>query len=509
MLSIFVKTEDSEKVEKIIKREFRLDELIEIKDIFKEKPTANAYTMMIKEGDIKQPIDWQNVLPPFILSDAIPLSTENLLGLIFMKLGNYEKAYNYLDPNRVLLNDVDIINRLQNGIPTDPSVLTSDFSPFDEYRFFHNQAILRHYASTDESFDLDKTVYFYKEALLAAPDDEHKAFTAKHYTTFLLDTGFIEECENTLLQAIHYALSDEAKMELKATLCACWLKKLVVPYDSALLAHLKDTLWEVLQHYEKQGRQAEVGLLLIDASHVANISDSFSESLGYISRAIDIFRKEELPELYANAQLRRGTLLYTWAKNGNPQFFKGAMDSYQEALKIFTREETPSVFADIHHHLGVIYSEIPDEIKRKSLWAAVSSSSFQEALNIYNKENHPYEYAMVCNSYGNAMTKYPQAIHSDNFEKALFYYQEALNIRTASAYPLERALTLLNYLEACWYVNNGTEEFNEARFNDMKEKANEIKKLTDDEKLLAEAQTHLDKLAELEKAFTAKGLKVG
>lgn len=506
MLSIFVKTEDSEKIEKIIKREFRLDELVEIKDIFKEKPTNSAYAMMVKEGDILQPIDWQNVLPPFILAEKIPLNTENLLGLVFMKLGNYEKAYNYLDQNRLLLNDVDIINRLQNGIPIDPSVLTSDFSPFDEYRLSHNQAILRHYASTEEDFDFAKTQYFYNEALIAAPDDEHKSFTAKHFATFLIDAGQIDHAENTLLQAIHYALSDDSKIELKATLCSCWLKKLVMPYDQALLAHLKDTLWEVLKHYEKQGRNAEVGLLLIDASHVANISESFSESLGYISRAIDIFKKEELPELYANAQLRRGTLLYTWAKNGSPQFFKGAMDSYQEALKVFTREETPSVFADIHHHLGVIYSEIPDEIKRKSLWAAISSSSFQEALNIYTKENFPYEYAMVCNSYGNAMTKYPQAIHSDNFEKSLYYYQEALNVRTAQAYPLERVLTLLNYLESCWYVNNGTDEWNESRFNDMKLKVSEIQSLTNDEKLLSEAKIHSDKLIALERAFKKESI---
>ena len=61
------------------------------------------------------------------------------------------------------------------------------------------------------------------------------------------------------------------------------------------------------------------------------------------------------------------------------------MDAYQEALKIFNREDTPSVFADIQHHLGVIYSEIPDEIKKKSIWASVSSSAFHEALNFYTK----------------------------------------------------------------------------------------------------------------------------
>ena len=280
-----------------------------------------------------------------------------------------------------------------------------------------------------------------------------------------------DHAENILLAAVDYALSDDAKTELKNALVAVWMKKLVVPYDKPLLAHVKNTLWDILQTFEKQGRALETAMTLVDASHIANISDSFAESLGYISRAIDIFRKEEATELLGNAQYRKATLLYTWAKSGNPQFLKGAMDAYQQALKVFNREDTPSVFADIQHHLGVIYSEIPDEIKKKGIWASVSSSSFNEALNFYTEEDYPYEHAMVCNSFGNAMTKYPTAIHSDNYEKALFYYQKALTIRTADKYPIERALTLLNFLEASWQVGSGTKDSDAHRFRDMIAKA--------------------------------------
>lgn len=116
--------------------------------------------------------------------------------------------------------------------------------------------------------------------------------------------------QNTLLAAVNYALSDDAKTELKSALVAVWMKKMVVPYDQALLSHIKNTLWDVLQVYEKQGRALETALTLVDASYIANISESFAESLGYISRAIDIFRKENAIELLANAQYRKGTLLY-------------------------------------------------------------------------------------------------------------------------------------------------------------------------------------------------------
>lgn len=499
MLTIFATSEVIESVKNSIAQVSRLDELVTIKDFLREKPLPCAFHLVVRKNEIRHTIDWFNVLPPYILPEAIPLSTPNLLGLIFFKLGNTEQAYEWLAENRPLLVEVDMMNCLQNGITLNPDMLATEYSAFDEYRLMHNQAILRHYASEESNFDAAKTQYFYREALQTAPNDEYKAFSAKHFGTFLTDMQQLDEAENILLAAKKYALSDEAKTEIKSALAAVWLKKLVVPYDQTLLSNLKNTLWEVLQTYEKQGRALETALVLVDASQVANISESFSESLGYINKAIDIFRQESQKELLANAQYRKGTLLYTWAKKGNPQFFKGAIEAYQQALRVFNREDTPSVFADIQHHLGVIYSEIPDEAKKKSVWAAVSSAAFQDALQFYTKENFPYEYAMVCNSYGNALSKYPAAIHSDNHEKALFYYQEALEIRTAEVFPIERALTLLNFLEASWHV--GTQENEGQRLQAMKAKAREVKTLSTDPTILAEADLHLSKLAALEKVM--------
>ena len=157
------------------------------------------------------------------------------------------------------------------------------------------------------------------------------------------------------------------------------------------------------------------------------------------------------------------------------------------------------MFASMHHQLGNIYVDMPAEKKRKSIWAGVANSSFQEALDFYTKEQYPYEYGMICNNFGNAFTKFPQAVLTDNFEKALFYYQEALDVRTPN-YPYERAITLLNFLEASWNVGNNPDEFNQERFDDMLAKANEIKNLVDDKEMLAEAERHLELLKELQTA---------
>ena len=502
MLSIFATTEHHKQLHETLGKENRLNELVEIHDFLETRPVPSANSILIKNGEIAFPIDWFNVQPPFLLPETIDLTEENLLGVIFSKLNNFEKTYSYLkDSNPSFLKELDFINRLQQSIPIDPNELTSHYSPFEEYRLMHNQAILRYYAATSENFDLEKTIYFFEEAIKCSPSEEHAAFTTRQLGLMIIDLQQPSKAAEILESIDQQNISKEAKLELKNTLCQAWLQQLSVPYDKDLLEKLKTSLWEVLKFYEETNRNAELGLLLLDAAHIANISESFSESLGYVTKAIRIFEEEELTELSANAQLRKGTLLYTWAQNGNPQFFKPAVESYHNALKVFTKEEAPDVFADIHHHLAVIYTDMPSEKAKRSIWAGVANSSFTEALDYFNKEDFPYEYGMICNNFGNAFTKFPQAVLTDNFEKSLYYYQEALDVRTPNI-PYERAITLLNFLEASWNVGNNPEEFNESRFEDMVAKAKEVKTLVDNEEMLEEAQKHLDLLKELKESVS-------
>lgn len=500
MLSIFATTEYHERLNAIINKEDRLEELVSVVDILKTRPIPSSSSLLIKSGEIGFTMDWFNTQPPFLLPEEIELNEANLLGIVFSKLNNYEKAYQYLQKsNPSLFKELDFINRLQQGFPINPDELISQYTPFEEYRLMHNNAVLRHYASTPDDFDIEKTAYFYEEAIKSAPTDEHGAFTARQYALLSIDLEAAESAIKILEDANTSNLSKTAKVEINHTLCQAWLLQLTKPYDKALLEKLKSTLWAVLQSYEQSERKIETGLILLDAAHIANISESFTESLGYASRAIKIFEAENLRELAGNAYYRKGTLLYTWAQNGNPQFFKPAIETYQEALKIFTKEAAPNVFADIHHNLGVLYTDMPSDNKKKSIWAGVAVSSFDEALSYYTKDKFPYQYGMICNNYGNAFTKFPQAVLTDNNEKALFYYQEALDVRTVE-YPYERTITLLNFLEASWDVGNDPDKFNERRYEDMIAKANEVKTLVDDVEMIGEADKHLKLLKELEQA---------
>jgi len=501
MLSIFAKTELHPTLNEIISTVDRLDELVDIVDFFEHRPIPSADALIIKNGEIGFPIDWFNIQPPFLLPEEIELNEANLLGILFAKLNNYEKALHYLQAsNPSLFKELDFINRMQHGILVNPQELSSNYTPYEDYRLMHNNAVVRHYSAEPDSYEPSEIAYFYEEAMKSAPNTEYEAFTICHYAQFCMDLNQNDAATQLLEKVLESDVSHEATIAAKHHLSQTWLQQLAVPYDQDLLEKLKSTLWEVLEAYEKSERKVEAGLLLLDAAQIANISESFSESLGYATRAIRIFEAEDLAQLAGTAHYRKGTLLYTWAQKGNPQFFKPAIESYQEALKVFTKEAAPDVFADIHHNLGVLYTDMPSENTKKSIWAGVAVSSFDEALSFYTKERYPYQYGMIRNNYGNAFTKFPKAVLSDNHEKALFYYQEALDVRTAD-YPYERAITLLNYLEASWDVGNDPESFNEKRFQDMVAKAQEVKKLGVNEEMNTEADKHLNLLKQLKQTI--------
>ena len=446
--------------------------------------------LVITQGMIHWPMDWYNREPPFLFP-AIPADPNTIMALGLSKLGHYETALHYAGPG--LASTIHCFLLVTAGTAMPSINLPGD------YTGWHNRAILKHYAHVERNGSPANELY--EKAIRLAPDAESASFTVRHYCVYLMDNGRLEQAEAQLRRQLEEPLSGEAVYALKFDLVNILAKQLVVPYDTALVNELKELVWDTVQYYEASGMSVTMAMLLVEASEIANIQESYSESLGYINRAIAIYESEELPEFRANALLRKGTLLYTWAQNDNPQFFKAAVETYQQALKTFNKQVAPAVFAEIHHHLGVIYAEMPHDPQQDAIWAAVSASSFTESLQYFNKQDFPYDYAMIANNYANALMKYPESKNSDNFEKAIFYYNEALAIRDAEQFALERVHTLLNYLEACWRVHNVNHNMEMLRHKDMVMKAKEVKELATDAGLIAQADEHLEKLVALGRAL--------
>jgi len=314
---------------------------------------------------------------------------------------------------------------------------------------------------------------------------------------FLIDYNYLSEAENILRISIPNAISHLSKNSLNAQLASVLMAQLKLPYDTSVLDEIQNLQQDCIAYYESYNLKVNAGLLLVDASEIANFKEDFISSKEYISKAILYFKEEDIPEFLGEAGLRKATLLYTWSKNGSPQYYKPAINAFQDVLKIFKRDTHPQKFAEIHHNLALIYSEIPVSEEEKPIWTAFSASSFKEVLAIYNKDRFPYEFAMASHNYATALMNFPKAKLHNNLDKAFALFEDALSIRTVSKYPFERALTLLNQLELYWLMNNEDIEIEKKNFKEMVEKVSSISKLVNDKSILERANHHIEKLKEL------------
>jgi tetratricopeptide (TPR) repeat protein len=432
---------------------------------------------------------WDNKTPP-LLFPPCPYTPENLVGLLFTRLGNYSRASVLLQKSVDLQWVPDNMDRLSQHLrPTLPDKEILD------YPGLHNKAVLLHYGILDETSHLETLKRSYAAAIAAAEDAEQRAFTIRQFATLLIDAESFSEAEFLLELALREDLPPVAAMDLKSALCTIYVKQLHWSNSPGVMERAKATLAECLHYYKHLDQRYDMAMLYYEAAFVAQTDNQLSEALGHITKAINLYDEEGFTEMKAQAQLRKGRILQAWARKGSPQFYRSAAEAFQQALTVFDRDSAPDVFADIHHQLGIIYAEIPEELKKKGLWASISVASFQEALDYFNKVDYPYSFASICNNLGLAYTRFPQPSQGDNFEKALNWYREALDVFEASAFPKERAATLHNYIEAAWQAGNKA-GFEAQRYSDLLAKTTEILAIGAEAGLLTSARKYLSKLKE-------------
>ena len=490
MLTILTKTNVQETIKSAIASVERLDELVEIQS--DENAISISNKILYVSGDIiTSSLDWHDTEPPYIIP-RIPFSEMNLLAMVFYKLGNHQKAFEFISEESELYNHLLIATHLQFGYE-----ISEEMCAFAKAESSHNHCIILQYRNNTTPKDVNALKGLYAEAIASATNDEHRLFTIKHFVNLLIDNNMLSEAEKILRISSPKAISEEAKNAMTTQLATVLMAQLKLPYDTSVLNEIKELQLASIAFYEDKGLKVNAGLVYVDASEIANYQKDFITSKNYMTKAILYFKEADIPEFLGEAGLRKATLLYTWSKNGSPQYYKPAINAFQDVLKIFKRDTHPQKFADIHHNLALIYSEIPVSPEEKPIWTAFCASSFKEVLAFYTKEAYPYENAMASHNYATALMNFPEAKLHNNLDKAFGLFEDALTVRTAKEYPFERALTLLNQLELYWLMHNEDEASEREKYNQMVEKATSIAQIINDENLIAQANQHLNQLKNL------------
>ena len=466
----------------------RLSELVSVGDSDAERTNT---TIKVENDSLIPVIDWNDTEFPYIFP-TLTLIKNNLLAIVFYKLGNMQKAFEFLSESDALYQHLLIIANLQFGYP-----ITKEQIEFLKETSEHNLAIAYNFGTVDENIDINTLQTIYEDAIKNGVLNEHKLFSAKHYVNLLLDKDLFTDAEKLIRSVLERASTKEEKNAMNALLATSLISQIKIPYNADTLNEIASLQTECISFYEKNDLKVNAGLVLINASEIANFQNGFIKSKDFVNKAILYFKEANIPEFLGEATLQKAILLYTWSKNGSPQYYKPAINTFQNALKVFKRDTHPQKFADIHHNLALIYSEIMVSDQEKPIWTAFCASSFKEALQFYTKEEFPYQYAMVSHNYATALMGFPEAKLHNNLDKAFKMFEDALQIRTAKNYPFERALTLLNQLELYWLIHNEDASDENKKYNEMLAKTNEIFTLIDDKTLLDKANEQLKQLKNL------------
>ncbi len=499
MLTILTTTDLIDIITNDIHSVERLDELVRITDHHETISDSEKYLKVIA-GKIINPLDWNDLEPPFVFPE-IDYDRNHLLSFIFYKLENHSRIIDFLDKESAVYRYFIVASKLQLGFEINQEEIeflkVTDENKTSFAFQLHNHCIVIAYGNTNHSIKYETLKHFFKNALKAHNEPSEKNYTLKHYVQLLIDGGDYTEAEVLLREVLNNTESPKISNEIGNLLANVLMKQLTLPYDLEKINEITILLNACVEYYEATQLLVKAGLTLINSSEIANFKNDFIASKEYINKAIMYFKKLDIPEFLGEAGFRKATLLYTWSKNGSPQYYKPAINAFQDTLKVFKRETHPQKYADIHHNLALIYSEIPVSSEEKPIWTAFCASSFKEVLAYYSRETYPYEYAMVCHNYATALMNFPEAKIHNNLTKAFSFFEEALSVRTAKEYPFERALTLLNQLELYWLLHNENEQVEKQNYNAMIEKAKSISLLTSEADIIIQANNHLEELKKI------------
>lgn len=156
----------------------------------------------------------------------------------------------------------------------------------------------------------------------------------------------------------------------------------------------------------------------------------------------------KLPMLLSELFTKMGMVFQNTA-NGQRSALLEAVKCYQSALQNgVTEEDHPELFAQLQNNLGLAYLSMPAYGASNQLRTGIAVQSFRHALKIYTRDEHPDMWASVSMNLANALQHAPSSHPEENLIKAVESYEEVLKVRSRAKDPVAYALVLLNQANA-------------------------------------------------------------
>jgi len=182
-------------------------------------------------------------------------------------------------------------------------------------------------------------------------------------------------------------------------------------------------------------------------------SENIERVISCCNDALTVLTHPAFPLEWASTQNSLGNAYYERIAGERSENIEKAICCFSEALEVRTRSAFPVEWADIQNNLGNAYHNRIAGERSENIEKGISC--YNEALEVRTRSAFPVEWATIENNLGAAYSDRIAGERSENIEKGISCYNDALEVRTRSAFPVEWAMTQNNlgaaYLRAADY----------------------------------------------------------
>jgi tetratricopeptide (TPR) repeat protein len=181
--------------------------------------------------------------------------------------------------------------------------------------------------------------------------------------------------------------------------------------------------------------------------------ENLKKAIESYREALKIYTPDAFPVEYAGTINNLGSVYRDLPTGDRGENLKRAIEAYREALKIRTLDAFPKDYAETMSNMGIAYSNLPTGDRGENLKRAIEA--YRVALKIRTRDAFPVDYAETMNNLGNAYCELPTGDKGENLAKAIESYREALKIYTIDAFPVYYAATMNNLGTAYFKLSTG------------------------------------------------------
>jgi tetratricopeptide (TPR) repeat protein len=202
-----------------------------------------------------------------------------------------------------MLIDSEVLDSIEDDAETQTS---------NAWRYYHNLGVAYFYGHPMRNISYERQKDYFEKALQLAPDKIWQAYTALHYAQLLLQHQETDAALQILQATLSKQLSEAADKSIKTLTINVLMAKIDHKPESRDISAAEELLHELLDYYEEHHEYVQQVLLLMDASHLADIQGYRTEAYGYLNQAISLLQREKLPQLAAQAIIQKNKMMNSW-----------------------------------------------------------------------------------------------------------------------------------------------------------------------------------------------------